>query len=50
MSFGGKRVAILPSNIGYGPSGMSSFGIPPDATLVYYLEVQKPKLGAKGDL
>lgn len=47
MRVGGQRVAILPPSIAYGKHGMSSFGIPPEATLVYYLEVIDAQVSAR---
>lgn len=38
MQVGGRRVAIVPPHLGYG-RGANDFGIPPYATLLYYIEV-----------
>ncbi len=39
MRLGGKRRAYVPANLGYGPSGTSDGTIPPNAALVFELEL-----------
>ena len=39
MRQGGKRRVYIPSNLGYGPSGTSDGTIPPNAALVFELEM-----------
>lgn len=39
MKVGGKRILIVPDHLGYGIKGNQSVGIPPNATLVYELEL-----------
>ena len=39
MHVGGKRRAYVPSNLGYGASGTSDGTIPPNAALVFELEL-----------
>jgi FKBP-type peptidyl-prolyl cis-trans isomerase FkpA len=39
MRLGGKRRAYVPADLGYGPSGTSDGTIPPNAALVFELEM-----------
>ena len=39
MRVGGKRRAYVPANLGYGPSGTNDGTIPPNAALVFELEL-----------
>jgi FKBP-type peptidyl-prolyl cis-trans isomerase FkpA len=39
MRLGGKRRAYVPANLGYGPSGTNDGTIPPNAALVFELEL-----------
>ena len=39
MRVGGKRRAYIPSNLAYGPSGTSDGTIPPNAALVFELDL-----------
>ena len=39
MRVGGKRRVYVPANLGYGPSGTSDGTIPPNAALVFELEL-----------
>ncbi len=39
MRLGGKRRAYVPASLGYGPSGTSDGTIPPNAALVFELEL-----------
>eukprot|EP00753_Platysulcus_tardus_P005019 PLAT12845.2.p3 GENE.PLAT12845.2~~PLAT12845.2.p3 ORF type:complete len:185 (-),score=70.43 PLAT12845.2:132-686(-) len=50
MKLGSRRVAVLPPDIAYGVNGARSFGVPPHATLLYYLEVVQITESAKGEL
>lgn len=38
MRQGGKRVLLIPPQLGYGAHGVPDFLVPPGATLLYYLE------------
>ena len=48
MRVGGRRYAVLPSDIAYGAGGQSSFGIKGGEDLVYYLEIAS--IAGKGEL
>ncbi len=39
MRLGGKRRAYVPANLGYGPSGTQDGTIPPNAALVFEIEL-----------
>ena len=39
MKVGGRRVITIPAALGYGPSGTTDGTIPPDATLVYVIDL-----------
>jgi len=39
MQAGTRRVTIVPPNLGYGKKGVPSFNIPPDVSLVYFMEM-----------
>ncbi len=39
MQVGGRRVLVIPSDLGYGPSGTPDGTIPPDATLVFVVDL-----------
>jgi FKBP-type peptidyl-prolyl cis-trans isomerase len=40
MRVGGKRRVYIPSDLAYGPAGNPSAGIPPDAALVFEIELR----------
>lgn len=42
MKKGGKRIIVIPPKLGYGESGAAG-SIPPNATLVFEVEVQRVK-------
>ncbi len=39
MKVGGRRELIVPSNLGYGPKGSPQSGIPPNAALVFVIDL-----------
>src|SRR5215217_3953354 len=39
MAIGGKRRLVIPPALAYGPSGSSNGGIPPDATIIFEIEL-----------
>ena len=41
MKAGGRREIIIPSELGYGPSGSPDGGIPPDAALIFIVDLEK---------
>ncbi|XP_033119102.1 FK506-binding protein 15-like isoform X4 [Anneissia japonica] len=48
MKKGGKRLLVVPSNMAYGSRGMGS-RIPPNATLIFEIEIRKIKFGRERD-
>jgi FKBP-type peptidyl-prolyl cis-trans isomerase len=48
MRVGGRRYAVLPSEIAYGAGGQASFGIEGGEALVYFLEIAS--IAGKGEL
>ena len=39
MNVGGKREIVIPAHEGYGASGFPAWGIPPNGTLNFEIEV-----------
>jgi peptidylprolyl isomerase len=43
MGVGGKRKLVVPPNLAYGSEGNAELGIPPDTSLIYYIEPRERK-------